>query len=189
MSSEKKVPPLRIKYIQNEHLVIDEGPESDGEECLLIEDGGNESALVIDESGAEEDLRRTSRRSSNRHSINSEDNSIVSVETTPVRLSSANAASSSSRSSRRKSHHVPKVVDDVVFEEATITILPDAEPAEEEDPREGVNKNLMSNIAVLKSCINYVLEQQNLKPMTFKFNYESPAKLVEQYNQIKKNES
>ncbi|XP_065089802.1 uncharacterized protein LOC135710992 [Ochlerotatus camptorhynchus] len=201
---------------ENDNLIIDEmeEPAVDKDEPIVIEttepEGGahtnrrtrkrtrkqkpvldEDRILVIDgdtigSDEYEQDLHSSSRVSSNRHSINSDE----SMAPSGVH----NTSSHSSKGSRRKSHHVPKQVGDVVFEEATILTVDDDEDDDDdkdvetkEDDKNDPNRNLMKNIAMLRTCINYVLVQQNYRPMSFKHNFESTSKMVEYYNQLKTN--
>ncbi|XP_055540222.1 uncharacterized protein LOC129726944 [Wyeomyia smithii] len=187
--SPKTVPPLRIKNVRSLQTfpVSDEsGSESSSDnQNLMIDEVYEISASEADESEnrvAESDkvgydADRSSRLSSNRQSTNSNDSSAQQ----PLPMYSSQTAQNS-KASRRKSHHVPKQVDDVVFEETTILSVPNDNSAE---PSNDSNKNLMKHIAMLKSCINYVLEQQDFKPIVFKHNLEKVSKLIDQYNQMK----
>lgn len=143
-----------------------------------------DSILVIDGDAMGSDdceQGQYSKSASNRHSINSEDGFVLSG------TQSSGTSGHSSKTNRRKSHHVPKQVGDVVFEEATILTVDDEDGQKSEtgaSAEDDSNRNLMKNIAMLKTCINYVLESQNCPPMSFKQNYESTAKMIEHYNQI-----
>lgn len=122
-----------------------------------------------------------STSASNRNSINSEESYVVSG------AQSSSTSGHSSKTSRRKSHHVPKQVGDVVFEEATILTVDDEDGTNDDGTSssgDDPNRYLMKNIAMLKTCINYVLDSQNCRPMPFKHNYESTAKMIEHYNQM-----
>lgn len=137
----------------------------------------------------DQDRHPSSRVSSNRQSINSDESMTPS--------GGHNTSIHGSKGSRRKSHHVPKQVGDVVFEEATILTVDDDDDGDDGDDdkdgdnREGdrndPNRNLMKNIAMLRTCINYALVQQNCRPMSFKHNFESTSKMIEYYNQLKTN--
>ncbi|XP_058446545.1 uncharacterized protein LOC131427404 isoform X2 [Malaya genurostris] len=196
-TSSKTVPPLKIKNVralQTLHLSdeSDTGSNSDDQNLMIDEvyelntsdETHDEMMLIVDEprlisdNNEEDDLTTRSSKSSNRLSITSSDECTTNLQPTPLSQQSACSFTHSSKGNRRKSHHVPKQVGDVVFEETTILTVTDAEQT-------APNRNLMKNIAMLKSCINYVLEQQELKPIAFKHNFEKASKLIEQYNQIK----
>lgn len=158
-------------------------PSAPKEDRILVIDGD-----TIGSDELEQDAHSSFRLSSNRHSINSDES------LTPSRL--FNTSSQSSKGSRRKSHHVPKQVGDVVFEEATILTVDDDDDIDgddgktvenKEEHRNDPNRNLMKNIAMLRTCINYVLAQQNYRPFPFKHNFESTASMIEYYNVIKSN--
>ncbi|XP_062551205.1 uncharacterized protein LOC134216302 [Armigeres subalbatus] len=114
---------------------------------------------------------------SNRHSVNSEESVTNSGSL------ARNTSGHSSKGNRRKSHHVPKQVGDVVFEEATILTVDDEDDDDDAGTSDDPNRNLMKNIAMLKTCINYVLENQNCRTLSFKHNYDSTAKMIEHYKQ------
>ncbi|XP_053696338.1 uncharacterized protein LOC128743735 [Sabethes cyaneus] len=191
----KTVPPLRIKNVRslqalsvseesdsdsssdNQHLMIDEVYE------VSASDDAGESEVSknhVTETDGAKATDKSPRHYSNRQSTNSDDscpavqNLAGAPETTTANHSKAN---------RRKSHHVPKQVD-VVFEEGTI--LSAVDNVREEHTNDS-NKHLMKHIAMLKSCINYALEEQGFRPLAFKQNYEKVSKLMEQYNQMKRN--
>ncbi|XP_058814635.1 uncharacterized protein LOC131678477 [Topomyia yanbarensis] len=195
----KTVPPLTIKNVralQTVHISdeSDSGSNSDNENLLIDEvyelttsdDVQDEMILIVEEPAAdyiEDEITHSSRGSSNRQSIASSDECHSTLQRSPPGQQSGNTSAHSSRGNRRKSHHVPKQGGDVVFEEATILTVPDDDQGQPEIGNS--NRDLMKNIAMLKSCINYVLEQQDMKPLVFKHNFEKIPKLVEQYNQMR----
>ncbi|XP_055642066.1 uncharacterized protein LOC129778912 [Toxorhynchites rutilus septentrionalis] len=207
-SQDKKVPPLKIKINVDSSLravsTSDEDDPLSGEEDSSSENGNliidekhvdsledgslDGETIIVDDVMIDEDfidadfLQDSSQRSSCRQSTTSEEQNVHVEPISTYQETSANIPAHSSKGSRRKSHHVPKQADDVVFEEATIISAHDDELSE---LNESPNRHLMKNISTLRSCLNYVLEQQGYRPMSFKHNSDNVTKLIEQYNQMK----